>query len=134
MTNTAHAAHAQVLQLLAKNRLDDAAAAAWALVGEQPAYAAGWITATIVELRRGLADVALQRLGSAPAAVASDPGVLLHRAYCLHALKRSGEALETADATLVAATGNAALLDAVGTFYSLMGRHEPARADRKSVV
>ncbi|MDB6086484.1 MAG: hypothetical protein JWN43_4365, partial [Gammaproteobacteria bacterium] len=64
---------------------------------------------------------ALLQIDRALRARAATPRLLLNRAQCLMALGRRGDACEAAAAALPRASGDALLLDAIGTFLSFAG-------------
>ena len=128
MTATPTVSHQEVLRLLARQDLPGAAAACRALNTEHPDYVPGWITATTIALRLGNPAAALERIEMAASLAGIDPQVLLQKTYCLHALRRYPEALNTAAAARRAATGHPVVLDAVGTYYSFAGEQALALA------
>lgn len=128
MPQSAQSLHTEILRLLARGRLDDAAAAGHALNAAHPGFLPGRIATTLAELRRGRPAAALAALEAAGPGAARDPRIRLHRAYCLHALRRTPEAIATAAAAADDETADAALLDALGTFLNLAGRPDLAGA------
>ena len=120
------APHQEVLRLLSRHELPRAAAACRLLNAQHPRYVPGWVTASAIALRLGNPAGALERIEVAASLAGTDPQVLLHKCYCLQALRRTAEALEPAAAARRAAAGNAAALDAIGTFYSSVNEQQLA--------
>ncbi len=128
MIPTEHASHQEVLRLLSRQDLAGAAAACRALNAAHPAYAPGWVTAGTIALKLGNAREALERLDRAQALAGPDAQILLHKAFCLQALRRIPEAIAAADAARQAAARDPRLLDAIGGFYSRAGDQRRALA------
>lgn len=133
MTANPFASYQEVLRHLGRHDLPRAAQACRLLNAAHPGYALGWIAASTIALRRGNAAEALEHIEVASSLVADDPQVLLQKAYCLQRLRLVSEALDVAGAARRAASGNAALLDAVGTFYSFAGE-QPLALDAYDAV
>jgi hypothetical protein len=111
-----------------KNDLRAAQAECLRLNAEHPDFAAGWRTASHIVLRMGDAAGSLTLVERALALAPADGRALLHRAHCLHALHRRADALAEADSMRSIVYDDAHLLDALGTFYSLLGEHTRAQA------
>jgi tetratricopeptide (TPR) repeat protein len=78
---------------------------------------------------------ALKQLDRALAAAPGAPKLLFSRAQCLLALGRRGDACLAAAATLERATADAALLDALGSFFSFLGdQHRALEAFERAVA
>ena len=134
MIPTEHASHQEVLRLLSRQDLAGAAAACRALNAAHPAYAPGWVTAGTLALRLGNAREALERLDRAQALAGLDAQILLHRACCLHALRRIPEAIAAADAARHRAADDPRMWDAIGGFYSRAGDQARALAAYEEAV
>jgi Flp pilus assembly protein TadD len=122
------ALHEHVLHLLQCNDLAAAHAACRRLNTEHPDYAVGWRTASIIAHRLGDPGGALASIDRSLALTPADGRALVHRAHCLHALRRPADAFSAAAAARDAADGDAILLDSLGTFYSFAGDPAQARA------
>jgi tetratricopeptide (TPR) repeat protein len=125
-TVSAPSLHKEAHRLLAAGDLQRAAQACESLNAAHPGYAPGWATGSSIALRLGDPQEALRRADVAASLAASDPAILIQRAHCLFALRRTPEALHVAESARSLAGGNPAVLDAVGTLFSMA--NEEARA------
>lgn len=124
--STAAERHQEVTRLLKEGDLKTAAVRCRALTCEFPQFLPGWHSASFIALCLGELASALDAIGRAVAGSPSDARYQLQHARCLSALGRLPEALVSAAGAEAAATSDAALLDAIGSFYSSTGEHRRA--------
>lgn len=104
----------------------DAAAARQAidlLTSRFPAFAPGWLTASIFALDLGQAAQALAAAERGLALAPGEPALLVQRVRALHAAGRATEALEAAKLAETAVAGDARLQHELGNALSMMGEH-----------
>ena len=118
----------EVARYLERGDIESAQTLCLSLTAEFPHFAPGWHRASVVALRLGDPQRALVLIDRALASAPSDARYLLQRAHSLRALCRIREALECAAQGERMAWNDAPLLDALGTFYSLVGEHQHGHA------
>jgi len=134
MTRRALKQHDEVRRLMAGSDLVAADRACLALTTEHPTYGSGWLTASVISLRSQRAAEALERADFAARLMPADPLVLLQRCYCLAALRRRPEALAGAAQLIDSTQRTPALLDAVGSFFSVLGEQRQALAAYEAAI
>jgi tetratricopeptide (TPR) repeat protein len=120
--------HREVLRLMQVREWAAAAAACAKLNQQHPGFAPGWFAASHIAMAHGAAAPALAAIDKAIALDAGNAALRLHRASCLLALGRRGEALAAADAAERCAPADPKVLDGVGTLRSNAGDHVRALA------
>jgi tetratricopeptide (TPR) repeat protein len=125
-SNAANVRHQEVTRLLQKGDLNAAATLCDRLTAEFPQFLPAWHTASFIALCRGQIAGASQMIQHALAGSPSDSRFLLQQARVLAAQRRIADSLDSAEAAVTGASGDPALLDAIGSFYSSIGEHERA--------
>jgi tetratricopeptide (TPR) repeat protein len=121
-----HALYGEVLSLLRRADWRGAAARCAVLNAEHPAFAPGWLMASIIAQQLGDHGAALERAERASGLAPRDATFVLRRAQCLEGLRRRPEALALAEEAERLAARQPEVLDAIGDFYSLIGEQRRA--------
>lgn len=124
--SAAIARHREVTRLLQEGNLKAAEQRCRGLTSEFPQFMPGWHSTSFIELCFGRLGPALQAIDRALASSPADARYRLQHARCLSALGRVAEAQASASMAERAAVNDAALLDAIGSFYSAAGEHQKA--------
>ena len=125
-SSAATARHQEVTRLLQKGDLSAAAILCEHLTAEFPQYLPAWHSGSFIALCRGQVGSASQMIRRALAGAPSDPRYLLQQARVLAAERRVDDSIVSASAAETAAANDAALLDAIGSFYNSVGEHQRA--------
>jgi tetratricopeptide (TPR) repeat protein len=120
------ARHQEVTRLLQAGDLKTAEALCNRLTADFPQFYPGWHSASFIALCRGQIATASQMIQRALTHSPSDPKYLLQHARCLGAQRRLPESIACAAAAERAASNDAQLLDAIGSFYNSVGEHQRA--------
>lgn len=107
----------------------DAAAARQAvdqLLARFPAFAPGWLTASVLALDLGQAGQALKAADQGLALSPGEPALLVQRVRCLHAAGQTAMALTAALAAEPAVSADPRLQHELGNALTLMGEHSRA--------
>ncbi|HZO21170.1 MAG TPA: sulfotransferase [Steroidobacteraceae bacterium] len=105
------------------------------LTSDFPLFLPGWHSASFIELCLGRLGPALESIGRALASSPADPRYRLQHARCLSALGKLPEALASAAIAESGALADAALLDAIGSFYSATGeQHRALQAYNRAIA
>jgi Tfp pilus assembly protein PilF len=118
--------HQEVTRFLQVGDLKSAAIVCARLTAEFPEFSPGWHSASFIALCLGEVSSATQLIQRALGNAPTDPRNLLQYARCLFAQRRPQESLEAAGRAEHLAGGDAALLDAIGSFYSSAGEQQRA--------
>jgi tetratricopeptide (TPR) repeat protein len=116
--NPAAAEYREVARLMQAREWHAAQSACGGLNARYPTFAAGWMAASQIALARKVPAEALDAIGHALALEPENPRYLIHRAQCLLALGRTGEALASAEAAGRGAGADADAWDAIGALRS----------------
>ncbi len=98
------------------------------LLGRFPAFAPGWLTASIFALDLGQIGRALQAAERGLALAPNEPALLVQRVRCLHAAGRTADALAATQAAEAAAAGEPRLQHELGNALVAMSEHGRALA------
>jgi tetratricopeptide (TPR) repeat protein len=123
---SAAARHQEVTRLLQSGNLSSAEALCQRLTTEFPQFLDGWHSASFIALCRGQIASAARMIQRSLTGAPSDPRYLLQQARVLAAQRRLAESIDSAARATAAAAHDAALLDAIGSFYSSVGEHQRA--------
>ena len=125
MTRTAErdALYREVVRQVQARNWREADARCRELNAADPAFAPGWLLASVIAQHLDEHERALQLAERAVAVAPNDPSVLLRQAQCLDGLRRRPEALRAAAAAEQASGGNPRALAAIGLFYSAADEH-----------
>jgi Flp pilus assembly protein TadD len=111
---------------MARRDAQAARAAVAQLVSQHPAYAPGWLTASILELDLGQAARALQAAERGVTLAPSDPPLLVQRVRCLHAAGHLPEARRAAVAAENAVAADPRMQHELGNTCIMLGEHAQA--------
>ncbi|HEY3787038.1 MAG TPA: sulfotransferase [Steroidobacteraceae bacterium] len=139
MSSSASAAaiarHREVTRLLKEGNLKAAEQHCGALTSEFPQFMPGWHSRSFIELCLGRLGPALEAVGRALATSPDDARYRLQEARCLSALGRRSEAQASVAIAAASAGRDAAMLDAIGSFYSATGeQHEALQACSRALA
>jgi tetratricopeptide (TPR) repeat protein len=101
-----------------------ARAAVARLVAQHPAFAPGWLTASLLELQLGQAARALDAAERGLAVCAGDPALLVQRARCLLAAGAADAARAAVDAAELAVRGDWRLQHELSSISGALGDYE----------
>src|SRR6201996_3202490 len=126
--STAVTRHQEVTRFLQVGDLKSAATVCARLNADFPQFSPGWHSASFIALCLGEIGSATQMIQRALSGAPTDPRNLLQYARCLFAQRRVTGSLDAAASAENLALKDAALLDAIGTFYSSAGEQQRAFA------